>query len=125
MQDLEAAMVDDLLKPLESQAPPSAGGDGYDRVQRVCRDLNSGHTPAPEDLAALTPTTREWLTLLEPQMRLLVGNVEKEALVAHIRGGKCLRGVIRSDAESIAQWKHTVALEAIEAEYDDEPKLAM
>ena len=127
MQQLEAEMADDMLKPIASSAPPERGGDGFDRIQRVCRDLNSDRVPAPEDLAYLSPTTREWLTLLDPSMRLLVGNVEKSALVEHMKGGKGLRGVIRSDAESIAAWKHAVALETLEQEADeyDPPALAI
>lgn len=124
LQDLEAAMaaeaakpsVDDMVKQVV--VPSAQGGDGYDRIQRACRDINTGGKPAREDWISLSPLQRDWLQQLTPPMRLLVGNIERDALIAHMRGGKGLRGVVRFDAESLAAWKHANSIEAMAAEMD-------
>ena len=110
----EAAMAtstDDLVKQAGAVVvPPAQGGDGLDRIQRACRDINTSGKPAREDWEALSELQREWLQELTPSMRLVVGNIEREALVAHMRGGKGLKGVVRCDAESLAGWKHAAAI---------------
>src|SRR5690606_8141708 len=115
MQDLEASL-EDLLTRQVPEVPPAAGGDGYDRLQRVCRDLNSDVRPNPADMAALSPLQHEWLQILDPQMRLLVGNVPKSALVDHVRGRKVLRGVIPLDQGSVDAWNHADAIEQMIAD---------
>ncbi|MGV8949711.1 MAG: hypothetical protein ACOH2M_01320 [Cypionkella sp.] len=135
LQELEAAMaaeaarpgnVDDLVKAAaDISLPPTQGGDGYDRIQRACCDINTGGKPAREDWQALSPLQRDWLQELTPSMRLLVGNIERDALVQHMRGGKGLRGVIRCDAGSVAAWQHANAIEAPVAGMDvNEAELA-
>lgn len=135
LQELEAAMaaeaarpgnVNDLVKQADDiSVPPAHGGDGYDRIQRCCRDINMQQQPKREDWMALSDVQREWLRELTPSMRLVVGNIERDALVQHMKGGRGLKGVIRCDAESVAAWQHANAIEAaIAAEADgNEPEL--
>lgn len=91
----------------ESIEPPTVdGGDTFDAIQRVCRNLCSEEGPLSHDLNSLTPLQREWIELLSPAMRFIVGNEERTAVMSHLHGGKGLRGVIRCDAESISQWRN-------------------
>lgn len=115
------------------EVPKNEGGDGYDRIQRACRALCAGDEPATADLEYITPLQREWLNLMTPEMRLIVGNVDRDDVIAHMRGGKGLRGVMRSDVESVNEWKAMLHREmegsrnfhsaSITMEQDDVPAL--
>lgn len=101
--------ANELLASIE--LPKKEGGDGYDVMMRVCRHMCAGDEPKPEDVAALSPLQLDWVNTMTPEMRFVVGNEKRTAVISHIKGGKSLHGVIRADAESINQWRHALAIE--------------
>lgn len=101
--------ANELLASIE--LPKKTGGDGYDVMMRICRHLCAGDEPKPEDVAALSQLQLDWIESMTPEMRFIVGNEKRAAVISHIKGGKSLHGVIRADAESINQWRHALAME--------------
>lgn len=111
--DALVAKTNEVLASIET--PKASGGDGYDRMQRVCRDLCAGDEPAADDIGQLSPLQLEWVNTMTPEMRFIVGNETRQSVISHIRGGKGLHGVIRADAESINGWKDALAIEMAQA----------
>tara|TARA_R110002124_G_scaffold16882_6_gene71422 strand:- start:37471 stop:37995 length:525 start_codon:yes stop_codon:yes gene_type:complete len=103
----------DIAQDARQAAVTAPAVDRYDRIQTICRDMSCGDTPAREDLAGLSEFQREWIETMPSAMRLIIGNVPREDLIAHVRGKKPLRGIIPCDRASLEDWRHSAEIEAV------------
>lgn len=93
-------------------------GDAYDRIQRVCQARVDGLEPWFFDHFKLAGLKQDWIDTLTPEMEQIVAKASREDLIAHIKGGKGLRGVIRCDRESLEGWQHALEMVAARAEME-------
>lgn len=105
-----------LLKTVAEECMP----DRYQYIQSIARDMVENNRYDLLVLSALSPLQRDWILALTPEMRELVAYAEREDLVAHMKGGKSITGLIRCDKESIRDWERSVEMEAARAAYEVE-----
>jgi hypothetical protein len=81
---------------------PSPEADRFmPTLRRVLRAYVVGERPAPEDLQALPPVTRDWARVLDQRQVQMCLAAADDQLGAHLRGKQPIRGLIPHDKESV------------------------
>lgn len=116
-----AAATPDLVDDFVPESPKV--DDTLDVTRRVAAAMAEGRMPALTDLAAVHPSHLQWIREMEPSMRRLVAGSTDDALRAHIRGQKTIRGLLPADAESVAEYAAARRRRRNDEDVDDDEAL--
>lgn len=120
-----------VSSPYEPEAPEPAVDDSAERdamhvaaLRKAASHLGSGSVPPDGVMDALREHDIAWLAALTKPMLCRVATATDEALRAHIRRQRPIRGLLACDANAIADFRNASRIERMRAIEAKEAALA-